>query len=219
MANQRDLIFDSVSALEAEIGVPSGFLERLGTEGDDWSFVIKVHALAEAAVTHLLTAALGDEDSRDRFASLPMGSRRGRLALAAQHRLMDDGRVTFFRALGRIRNWFVHDVRSVGLRIEDFAQSLDADERIEFWRDLMRGHTIEPVIVENNERKVPTEEFVASNPRFTVWISAMSALSLLYRTKTSDPATREKLFTFLSTLTQLRQPITPDEDIRQEPSL
>ncbi|MBI2359317.1 MAG: hypothetical protein HYV04_10505 [Deltaproteobacteria bacterium] len=110
-------------------------------------------------------------------------------------------------------------VHEGAVRIEDFAQSLDADERIEFWRDLMRGHTIEPVIVENNERKVPTEEFVASNPRFTVWISAMSALSLLYRTKTSDPATREKLFTFLSTLTQLRQPITPDEDIRQEPSL
>lgn len=83
----------------------------------------------------------------------------------------------------------------------------------------MRGHTIEPVIVENDGRKVPTEEFVAANPRFTVWISAMSALSLIYRTKMSDPATREKLFTFLSTLTPLRQPITPDEGTRQEPTV
>lgn len=132
MADQRHPTFDNVSALEAEIGVPSGFLERLGTESDDWSFVIKVHALAEAAVTRLLTAAVGDEGSRDRFASLPMGSRKGRLALAAQHHLMDHGRVTFFRALGRVRNWFVHDVRNVGLRIEDFAQSLGPDERIGF---------------------------------------------------------------------------------------
>ncbi len=211
MANQRHPMFDSISALEAEIGVPSGFLERLRTEGDDWSFVIKVHALAEAAVTHLLTVAVGDERSRDRFAFLPMGSRKGKLALALQHRLMDDGRVTFFRALGRVRNWFVHDVRNVGLRIDDFAQSLGPDERIRFLRDLMRGHTIEPVIVESDTRSVPTEQFVAANSRFTVWISMTSALSLIYRTRMSDDATRERLFTFLSTLTPLRQPITADE--------
>ena len=59
-----------------------------------------------------------------------------------------------------------------------------------FWRDLMRGHTVEPVIVESDGRRVPTEEFVALNARFTIWISAMSALSLIYRSKTSDQATR-----------------------------
>lgn len=83
----------------------------------------------------------------------------------------------------------------------------------------MRGHTLEPVIVESDGRRVPTEEFVASNPRFTVWISAMSALSLIYRTKTSDSATREKLFTFLSTLTPLRQSIAPQEAARKNPNL
>lgn len=39
--------------LESKIGVKSGFFASL-LEEDDWSFVIKLHALFEAACTHLL---------------------------------------------------------------------------------------------------------------------------------------------------------------------
>ena len=51
---------------------------------------------------------------------------------------------------------------------------------------------------------MPTEEFAAARPRFTIWISAMSALSLIYRTKTLDQASREKLFVALSTMKPIR---------------
>ena len=51
---------------------------------------------------------------------------------------------------------------------------------------------------------MPTEEFAAAHPRFTIWISAMSALSLIYQTKTLDQASREKLFVALSTMKPIR---------------
>lgn len=112
-------MFGDVKALEAEIGVAAGFLESLLNDGDDWSFIIKVHALAEAALTDLVTAAVGREELRDLFASLSMGdTRRGKVAVANRLRLLETGGVVFLRALGRIRNQFVHDVKNVGHRIE-----------------------------------------------------------------------------------------------------
>jgi hypothetical protein len=170
------------------------------TKGDDWTFIIKVHALIEAALTHLLAIAVGGGELQDRSESLPMT--RG-IGLAVEHRLLDPGRATFLRALGRIRNAFVHDVRRVSLRIEDFVKSLDPIEQPQFWRDLMRGYTLEPMINDSG-RLIPTEEFVATRPRFAIWISSMSALSLIYRTKTLDQAGRDKLFSALAAMEPLR---------------
>jgi hypothetical protein len=39
--------------LESKLGLDQGFFGNLQSE-DDWSFVIKLHALFEAACTHLL---------------------------------------------------------------------------------------------------------------------------------------------------------------------
>jgi hypothetical protein len=193
-------LFGTVKAFEAELGIPPGFLESLLTTGDDWTFIIKVHALLQAALTHLLVATVGDNALQDRSESLPMT--RG-LALAVEHRVLDPGRAAFLRALGRLRNAFVHDIRSVSLRIEDFVRTLDPDEQQPFWRDLIRGYTLEPSI-DDSGRLIPTEEFVESRPRFAIWISSMGTLSLMYRTKTLDPTGREKLFSALSRMEPLR---------------
>jgi hypothetical protein len=43
--------------LESELGIASAFFNSLLDE-DDWSFVIKLHSLIEAAATHLLVVTL-----------------------------------------------------------------------------------------------------------------------------------------------------------------
>lgn len=141
MAGEAAGRFAGINELEKEIGIPPGFLASLLNDGsDDWSFVIKLHTVAEAALTHLLTAALRREELADLFASLPMSdSKRGKIAIAARLNLIDRNRAAFFRALGRIRNRFAHDVKNVGLRIEDFARSLPQHEEEQFWKDLVGG--------------------------------------------------------------------------------
>ncbi len=44
---------DLVVDLERRIGLPEGFFAHLLDE-NDWSFIIKLHALFEAACTHML---------------------------------------------------------------------------------------------------------------------------------------------------------------------
>ena len=50
-------LFKDITQLERRLGLPEGFYERLVRE-DDWSFVIKLNALFEAACTHALANRL-----------------------------------------------------------------------------------------------------------------------------------------------------------------
>jgi hypothetical protein len=50
---------EAVRAVEVQLGIHVGFLDRLLHE-DDWSFVVKAHALIDAAVSFLVTRALNE---------------------------------------------------------------------------------------------------------------------------------------------------------------
>jgi len=53
-------IYPALEELETRLCLPMGFCEGLRRE-DDWSFIIKLHALLEAALTALLAAKIGQE--------------------------------------------------------------------------------------------------------------------------------------------------------------
>ena len=70
-----------VENLEKTLGMPPGFLSRL-VEEDDWSFVIKSHALIESALSYLLRS-LTDHRAADIYDSLPLhGAKQVRSALS-----------------------------------------------------------------------------------------------------------------------------------------
>ena len=50
----REQMFADVVSSVQKLGLPEGFYNNLLNE-DDWSFVIKLSALFEAAATHVLT--------------------------------------------------------------------------------------------------------------------------------------------------------------------
>ena len=69
--------------LERQIKVPEGFLLGLMSD-EDWSFVVKAHAFAEAAVTHLLVIRLREPRLYDVFARLEMSNAAtGKLAFVS----------------------------------------------------------------------------------------------------------------------------------------
>jgi hypothetical protein len=71
--------------LERSLGLPEGFIERLEEE-DDWSFVIKAHALVEAAMTQLLVHELHKPQLGDIIARLDMTAPFGKLAFGENPR-------------------------------------------------------------------------------------------------------------------------------------
>jgi hypothetical protein len=183
---------EAVRALEQELGITEGFLTSLmNTDVDDWSFVIKLHALTEAALTHLITIALGREELRDFFAEMQMGhARRGKIGIARRLSLIDDRLVKFIMALGRIRNRFAHRPHSVGDRIEQFVDSIPVSERDSFWRTLAYFGDGDTVInVAGNTVDILT--FTRNNPKFAVWLSATVAVGTIYIQKESEAQRRQ----------------------------
>ncbi len=116
--------------LEAELGVTPAFFNGL-LEEDDWSFVIKLHSLIEAAATHLLVEVLDKPEARDVISFLELSnSRTGKIAFLNSMGLLDSNSKRFIKTLSEVRNKLIHDVSNVNLSLEQFVANLpDADKK------------------------------------------------------------------------------------------
>lgn len=184
MTEKRPSGFEAVGLLEQELGIASGFLYGLLNE-DDWSLVIKAHALIEAALTHVTVAALRQEEMREVIGHLSVGdSRIGKITVAARLGLIDSPREKFFRTLGALRNKFVHDVRNVGLRVEVYAKGLPESAQADLWRSIAKGYSSAPQIEEPAGTFTPAEVYASQHPKFMIWMAVMNSLAMLYHVKT-----------------------------------
>lgn len=184
---------EAVNALEQELGISKGFLASLmNTDVDDWSFVIKLHALAEAALTHLITIALGREELREVFAEIPMGNvGRGKIGIGQRLNLIEARLAKFLAALGRMRNRFAHRPQSVNDRIEQFVDSIPQHERDSFERTLAYFTDEGSVIIEIAGQTWDVLTFTRNNPKFAVWLSATVAIGTIYIQKESEAEHRK----------------------------
>jgi hypothetical protein len=116
------------SALEQDLGVPSDFFHHL-LDDNDWSFVIKLHALIETSITHALVTFFDKPELRSVFSRLPLASTStGKLAFVQELQLLDRPSVRFVQALAELRNGFAHNPANVVITLGDFlAQSPNKD--------------------------------------------------------------------------------------------
>lgn len=122
----------AVRQIEEQYELGSGFLVRLRDE-DDWSFVIKAHALVEAAVSQLLTHHIGDVRLARLFDKLPLSdSETGRLAFLKALGLLTDGQRGFLQKFSELRNQLVHNVHNVRFRFVDHLATMDSNQRKSF---------------------------------------------------------------------------------------
>ena len=84
-------IDESLANLEHDLGIPHGFCLKLREE-DDWSFVIKVHALFECAVAEQLTRIFRRKELADVFSRFELSNTKtGKLALIRALNLLPAG--------------------------------------------------------------------------------------------------------------------------------
>lgn len=124
--------FDKMLRLmESELSLPAYFLDKIARE-DDWSFIIKVHALIEAAVTSQLSLNL-DARLRTVFEKIELSnSQTGKVVFAEAMGLLDSKHRRFIRRLSEIRNSVVHDIKKVSFNLQDYFKELDPNQRKSF---------------------------------------------------------------------------------------
>lgn len=167
-------LFAIVDRLEKAIGLPTGFYENLVHANDDWSFVLKLHALMEASLTMLLTERIGSgslPDSSDltkALARLEMSRTDvGKVQLAFTLGLISKRYRRFLYFLSDLRNDFVHDIKNVNLTLQDHVAPFNQDQRRAFADKLFINVTEETI------------RTTLSYPRRSIWLSSLTLLSHL----------------------------------------
>lgn len=126
----RDYLSTAIE-FEKRIGLPGDFFNTLIVE-DDWSFVVKTHALVEACLTHAICAALNRPELQPAVARLDTANNQsGKLAFAKTLGLMCKAHRRYVVALSQLRNELVHNVQSTRFTFENYWDSLTVDHHLQ----------------------------------------------------------------------------------------
>lgn len=125
-------ITEAVEDLEKSIGVEPGFHKSIVKE-DDWSFIIKLHALIEAALTHLLVKILNDERLISVVSNLEMSNiRTGKIAFTKALDALDKKHRRFVSQLSDLRNDLVHDISRINFNLKEHVNGMDKQQKKSF---------------------------------------------------------------------------------------
>jgi hypothetical protein len=121
------LLRKTVCGLVDELREKGDFLHGL-LKQDDWSFVIKAHALLEAAITQMVIANVGNEQLASFIERLPLGGQFGKIKLCEQLDLLPDAHRRFARWFSEFRNPLVHRLDKVTFTFGKHVKGFKADE-------------------------------------------------------------------------------------------
>lgn len=121
------LLRKTVCGLVGEFLEKGDFLHGL-LKQDDWSFVIKAHALLEAAITQMVIANVGNEQLASFIERLPLGGQFGKIKLCEQLRLLPDAHRKFARWFSEFRNPLVHRLDKVTFTFAKHLKGFNTDE-------------------------------------------------------------------------------------------
>jgi hypothetical protein len=174
-------LIGAIVEMEKATGVRPGFFPSLITDKtDDWSYVIKLHALIEAALTHLLTTAANKPEMAQVYALLDTSDlRKGKAAFARGLDLLSMDEIKFVRALSEMRNKFVHDVKNAGMTIEQWYAAMDDNQKKNFVEAVAVGRPRDWTISVAGA-EVPLRKFIQENLRLGLWFGALDLLSAIY---------------------------------------
>lgn len=167
------------------LGVARSFFDDLLTKGDDWTFVIKIHALVEAALTYLLVSELERPELADVIAKLETSdTRTGKVAFVKALKLLDDHHRRFVRALSELRNGLVHDVRNTSFSFAEPVFSLGGGQSADIRRKAVKcveyasGYFKESF--ELGGRRATRKQFGKENPRLVIYYATFFTLGNIY---------------------------------------
>lgn len=184
--NNTNKTAQAVGETLKSLGVARSFFDELLTKGDDWSFVIKIHALLEAALTHLLASELERPELTDILSKIETSDKRaGKVAFVKALKLLDEDHRRFINALSELRNVLVHDIRNTSFSFAGplFALGQEASSEVQkksekcvsdaaaFFKESFE-------LVEG--KPVTRKKFAKENPRFAVYFAVFFTLGNIY---------------------------------------
>ena len=201
MANDSDDDFSTSKQLKhiratlESIGVAESFFKDLIDRGDDWSFIVKLHSLLEAALTDLLLKDLERMELEEILANLEMSnSKTGKLAFAKQLKITTKRGRRFIKKLSELRNELVHRIKNTSFSFE-YELSKDDGGKIASAAKNCVSSASEFLKEEIDiaDTQVPRDTFAKENPRLMIWFGAFFVISEMYTFVSPDDPLKKAL--------------------------
>lgn len=162
-----ELRAEMLGALEAKFE----FLEALLKE-NDWSFVIKLHALIEAVTTQIILSNVDDERLRATIERLPLSDDEiGKLRIAKDLGLYTKSQRAFIRRMSMVRNKIVHNLENLDFRFSEYVTGLDSNAK-DSWINAICW------FVEGKDSDGYWRKASIETPQLAVWLSGFMLVSL-----------------------------------------
>ena len=175
-----------LSEFETTINLPEGFYFKL-LEDDDWSFIIKLHSLIEAAISYSLSESIkiafskyhpeGKINLTKVFSLLETSNKNyGKLAFLKALDIPHSKYRGFVLHLSQMRNKMIHNVSNVSMTIKEYYSSLETDK--EDFLDKMT-FTIDGK-VEFKSEKLDKYQLFNLDPKIAIWYNSLECILELY---------------------------------------
>jgi hypothetical protein len=171
-----------IAGLEKDLTLPPGFVANLVKE-DDWSFIIKSHALLEASLSHLITSVIGRQELRPIFARLETSdNRRGKIAFVEALGLLGSTDRRFIQKLSELRNLLVHNVSMVGFSLPSYVASLDPNQFTSFVNSF--GFVLDGKTLDVGGQALDSRQLCRLYPRVVIWTALFTVCGRIILQKT-----------------------------------
>ena len=171
-----DDLEEAIRNIESRSGVRAGFFDDLRNE-DDWSFIIKAHALLESACAELLAERTGVPDLIDVFSRLELSAKTtGKVAFLKAFGLAIDRERRFIVALSELRNTLVHNVRNTTFSITDHVLALDKNQKKSFVEGFGYAFLSED---ESGKEFISQPTRVLKEPKESIWLGLKYLLGII----------------------------------------
>ncbi len=165
---------NEIEDLEEYLGLKHGFFTSLQLD-DDWSFIVKLNSLFEAAVSSMVTEELARKELKSIFSNMDMGtSRYGKLAFIKELNLLPVNYIKYIETLNRLRNKFAHDISKTNHDLKTYLKTASSNTRSECRKYLNR---IESTDVSGAE--MTGDEYFKKEPRTAIYLSGKLVLEFI----------------------------------------
>lgn len=167
----QDPIRESVRALAVGCNLREDFIvDLVEGQGDDWSFVIKLHALLESVVCQMMATSLKCRELEEPLAQeVTMESR---ITMLKALGLADENERRMMRALGRLRNSLVHNANQTDFTFKSYLSN--KQRRDNFASDFAYGW---PDPIPGTNAKLSRAQLAQTMPRLAVLSAVLGIAS------------------------------------------
>ena len=174
--------------LQGKLSLPNNFFKKL-LEEDDWSFIIKLHALIEAACTDLLMFHFDEPGLKNIISRIELGNKSvGKLSFIKELDLLGENYRKYIFSLSEWRNKFVHNVQNCNALLTDAVNLMEKGALKKFAIDFSPYETtlqkfnnskLGNLIDGSTNKQIDINNLIErakSNPKFHIWLGAYNLL-------------------------------------------